>query len=56
MLPLRVGRNCWPSGQPGWTKMIAERAADTVLRIYPSLDAAQPTALPGEAHNPGPAG
>jgi anti-sigma B factor antagonist len=25
---------------------------DTVLRIYPSLDAAQAIALPGEAHNP----
>ena len=29
---------------------------DTVLRIYPSLDAAQAAALPGEAHSPRPAG
>ena len=36
-------------------RVMALTGLDTVLRIYPSLDAAQETARPGEAHNPGPA-
>src|SRR5690349_20511473 len=37
-------------------RVLAITHLDTVLRIYPSLDAAQETAQPAEAHNPGPAG
>jgi anti-sigma B factor antagonist len=37
-------------------RVMAITHLDTVLRIYPSLDAAQETAAPREAHNPGPAG
>jgi anti-sigma B factor antagonist len=36
-------------------RVMAITQLDTVLRIYPSLDAAQATALSGEAHNLGPA-
>ena len=36
--------------------VMAITTLDTVLRIYPSLDAAQVPALPGEAHSPSPAG
>lgn len=36
--------------------VLAITKLDTVLRIYPSLDAAQAAALPGEAHSPRPAG
>ena len=37
-------------------RVLAITKLDTVLRIYPSLDAAQATAPPGEAHSPRPAG
>lgn len=37
-------------------RVMAITKLDTVLRIYPSLDAAQETPLPAEAHNRGPAG
>ena len=37
-------------------RVMAITKLDTILRIYPSLDAAQVTAFSGEAHNPGPAG
>ena len=36
-------------------RVMAITKLDAVLRIYPSLDAAQ-EAQPGEAHNPGPVG
>ena len=37
-------------------RVIAITKLDTVLRIYPSLDAAQVPALPGEAQSTSPAG
>ena len=37
-------------------RVLAITKLDTVLRIYPGLDAAQAAALPGEAHSPRPAG
>jgi hypothetical protein len=37
-------------------RVMAITQLDTVLRIYPSLAAAQATALAGETHNPGPTG
>jgi anti-sigma B factor antagonist len=40
----------------GVLRVMAITKLDTVLRIYPSLDAAQETARPGEANNLGPAG
>jgi anti-anti-sigma factor len=37
-------------------RALAITKLDTVVRIYPSLDAVQAAALPGEAHSPRPAG
>ena len=37
-------------------RVMAITKLDTVLRIYPSLDAAQAPALPAEAHDPPPTG
>jgi anti-anti-sigma regulatory factor len=40
----------------GVRRVMAITHLDTVLRIYPSLAAAQETAQPTDAHNPDPAG